>query len=221
MRCFYADDCGSWRWSGPLPWKSCDEDIDCQKQRCRLNIAKPVTSQSLQRKFGQNMISGTNECYEQITGQHNGCYKQDLSYRIDQPERYKLSVPKRTWGECALTCKEDRFCTFWTWASTSCSNCVRGTCDIFSGGDEEPNFEVGHRGHISGSRHCQDIGFQSTKRPAVSKVHSALRDRTVFPVGYCQSRCPAQFCQTRCPAQEVPGFRCFLEISHSSAQFLS
>ena len=183
MRCFYADDCGSWRWSGPLPWKSCDEDIDCQKQRCRLNIAKPVTSQSLQRKFGQNMISGTNECYEQITGQQNGCYKQDLSYRIDQPERYKLSVPKRTWGECALTCKEDRFCTFWTWASTSCSNCVRGTCDIFSGGDEEPNFEVGHRGHISGSRHCQDIGFKVPRGPRCQKFTPPYVIEQCFQLG--------------------------------------
>ena len=154
---------------------------------------------NLQKASGRNVLSGTKDCHEQITGQRNGCYKQDLSYRIDQPERYKLSVfNKRTWGECALTCKEDDLCTFWTWASTSCSNCVRGVCDIFTGGEEEPNIEGDHRGHISGSRQCQDIGYLSNKLPDASKVHSALVDPTPFPVGFCQSQCPAQ---------QVPGFR--------------
>ena len=158
----------------------------------------------------QATIPGPNECYQQITGQRNGCYKQDLSYKIHQPNsvsQFKASFPnKRTWGECALTCNEDEDCTFWTWASTSCSNCVRGVCNIFSGSPEEPNIEEEEdsRGHISGSRECVDLPlprdpFLDQLHLEESKVRSALTDMTEFPVGYCHS--------TWCPAQEVPGFR--------------
>ena len=109
------------------------------------------------------------------------------------------------WGECALKCKESITrsfgkCTFWTWALSSCLICEKGICYLHYTGTKEPEPDIvrNHRGHISGSRKCQDIGFQNGNvKPLRSKIKSGLSDG-VFPVGVCQSNCPAQ---------EVPGYR--------------
>ena len=204
LRCFYHDKCKTWRYSRPFTGPtSCDGDEDCLNRRCRLNIAVKVKKAS-----GRNVVSGSKECYEQITGQQNGCYRQD--YRIDQPERERFRLFKKTWGGCAAICKRDDECGFWSWASTSCSNCVRGMCTTFMMGTPPPltTTTTGHQGHISGSRHCQDIGLESTKSPDRSKVHSALVDPTPFPTGFCRGFVSGM--PGRCPAQEVPGYRWYL-----------
>ena len=99
--------------------------------------------------------TGTKECYEVITDQQNGCYKQHISYKHEIPWEADYNLVqsadnKQAWGECASLCEGNSRCTFWTWASTSCSNCTRNRCHLLEG-DGEPEI-VNQLGHISGSK---------------------------------------------------------------------
>ena len=211
LRCFYSESCQAWIWTGePADLENpsitvCTDDPNeeqCKKRRCGLIYDEQLASGRIRKASSNNLFSGVKDCYEQITGQQNGCYKQDISYVSSTQTWFGRSV--LAWGECALICKASRStdhgeCTFWTWASTSCSNCVKGRCYLHYAGDEEPDIIGNHRGHISGSRNCQDIGFQTNPvKPLESKIRSGLFDKRQFPVGICQSNCPAQ---------EMPGFR--------------
>ena len=178
------------------------KEEQCEQRRCGMIYDKELANGRIRPASSNNLFSGVKDCYEQITGISQGCYKQDLSYDSSTQSKAGLAV---AWGECALKCEESSSshfgkCTFWTWASSSCSTCEKGICYLHYTGDEnsEPDIIRSHRGHISGSRKCQDIGFQNDNVKILkSKIKSGLSDRE-FPVGVCQSNCPAH---------EVPGFR--------------
>ena len=171
-------------------------------------ISTKVTEGQLKEIKEPNVYvsTGTKECYEVITDQQNGCYKQHISYKHEIPWEADYNLVqsadnKQAWGECASLCEGNSRCTFWTWASTSCSNCTRNRCHLLEG-DGEPE-TVNQLGHISGSKQCQDIGYpRFTVLPDASKVKSALADTDFRELPF-----PPGKCHTQCPVQEVPGFR--------------
>ena len=221
LRCHNYKGCQYWRWFGPAADPKnprptvCTENLQrwsyCKHRGCELTSINKLasinsTSSVITRALanlrpspapGNDMWSGGKDCYIQIEGLQKGCYRQDVTYWPTAISRNILyGVP--AWGKCAQHCKDDPGCKFWTWASTSCSNCSPGTCDLFEG-DMEPEMHDGV-GHISGSRNCQDIGLpaETYEKPLFdSKVMSAIDDR--FDEN--------AFCESPCPAQEVPGYR--------------
>ena len=212
LRCLYSASCEAWDWTGePADLDNPDIRVctgdpgeePCVKRTCGMIYDKDRASGTIRKSDTiNNLYIGWKYCYEQITGQMNGCYKQDISYDSSRQSRVGEAL---AWGECALKCEEISSrpfgdCTFWTWASTSCSICEKGICYLhYTGNDNiEPDIRPNHHGHISGSRKCQDIGFRNNNvKPLESRIKSRFSN-TEFPAGLCKSNCPAQ---------EVPGFR--------------
>ena len=91
----------------------------CEKQRCGMIYNKELFEgrrRELEEVSSNNLFSGLKDCYEQITGVQQGCYKQDLSYKSSRQSKAGIAI---AWGECALKCKESSArpfgkCTFWT-----------------------------------------------------------------------------------------------------------
>ena len=120
----------------------------------------------------------------------------------------KRSSIRTSWGACAEECIE-RGCDYWTWASTSCTNCSPHSCTLFTLTDqtrdqiEEQTLEA--PGHISGSKDCSDI--DKFLGPSDTKFVQRHNDtgNLEFPVGRCQT--PQPTTNPRCEGQEVPGYR--------------
>ena len=179
------------------PW------VGCQNRRCE-HISwqnfESVDKKALKADVVGNYYSGGKSCYRQVQGQYNGCYRQDASYK-DEAKRISF---QESWGECADACNKNPECNFWTWASSSCRDCHPEHCNLFQGGEDGQEPEIGeHEGHISGPRECVDIDYVETDVFKIVPRLDWLLDLD-FPVGMCQTEAGAQ---PPCPAQEVPGYR--------------
>ena len=115
LRCFYSESCQAWIWTGePADLENpsitvCTDDPNeeqCKKRRCGLIYDEQLASGRIRKASSNNLFSGVKDCYEQITGQQNGCYKQDISYVSSTQTWFGRSV--LAWGECALICKSSR-----------------------------------------------------------------------------------------------------------------
>ena len=142
-------------------------------------------------------VTGDKDCYQQIFGEYSGCYKQDMRY---QGEQLAADLSVLNWGECALLCKVKRGCKFWSWDSTSCTNCIRERCTTFAENAVEKPDQIGV---ISGDVGCQDIPFAATDE---EKIRDTLGLEVEAQSGGCKVAYP-DFWRSICPAQEVPGYR--------------
>ena len=120
----------------------------------------------------------------------------------------KRTAIRTSWGACAEECIE-RGCDYWTWASTSCTNCSPHSCTLFTLTDqtrdqvEEQTLEA--PGHISGRKDCSDIDqFLARSNTKFVQRHNDTGNLE-FPVGRCQT--PQPTTNPRCEGQEVPGYR--------------
>ena len=169
-------------------------------------------------------VSGGKMCYKQVLGATNGCFRQDLSYREDEVKlmyangvfwKYGLQTANHApgvyhnWGACALKCKGSPSCRYWTWASSSCSDCFPETCFLYDKLDDAEDLTLHeHKGHISGEVECQDITYIETKYD--TKVHNSLDSGIQWKTGACQSDGGQK---PFCPAQVVPGYKWVLNLS--------
>ena len=163
-------------------------------------------------------VSGEKKCYKQVLGATNGCFRQDFSYREDEVKlmhenkvfwKYGLQSANHVegvyhnWGACALKCKANPSCGYWTWASSSCSDCFPETCFLYDKLNDVEDLKLyEQRGHISGEVECQDITY--IERKDNRKVQNSLDLGTPWKTGGCQS---SGGTKPFCPAQAVPGYK--------------
>ena len=152
-------------------------------------------------------VSGDKSCFEQIYGNNAGCFKQNVKWcfqlngqailgQVVENSGSSSGVLFHSWGACAKEC-EKRGCNYWTWTSSSCTNCTPNNCFLFTFTDEtrdqiqKQTLEA--PGHISGRQDCTDI-----------RSEELLNSNLDFPVGRCQT---PQTTNPQCQGQEVPGYR--------------
>ena len=157
-------------------------------------------------------VSGEKSCYEQIYGRSAGCFRSDTKWVYPSSPAYETNVGfashiVENWGTCAEECRKAA-CQYWTWASTSCSDCVPKKCILFNGTRTDLDIgplieEAGAEtalGHISGDRNCSDIAYVEREQQG-RVVPVADASQSEFPVGSCQTA------TEHCSSQEVPGYR--------------
>ena len=177
---------------------------DCQHRQCEL-IFKEVSETAQAYPANANYISGDKSCYKQVLGQYAGCYKQGIKYIAPQGSNSAKIPNLKNWGLCAEKCKSlgKTLCSFWTWASTSCTNCIPNTCYLINEPNRiEPKQVVDLAGHISGTRSCVDINYVEKDKQKVQPVQGG--GGKDFPVGSCRTTGGEA---PKCPGQEVPGYR--------------
>ena len=204
--------CSSWRWTHPMAnlenpnnrkFLNCDKiDLSkpCRHRRCELLGAFDTTCTSSHQPqvgpvSGFGYFTGNQSCYKAVVGYFAGCFKQNLRYEGDVVGTFPLK--NQNWGACALKCRQQTSCKFWSWSSDSCMNCVPYTCSLH-GGDAR---EVGSQfGHLGGGVDCQDILYTEEEN---------IKDNLAVEAQAQNGKCATAKSKERpnCPAQEVPGYR--------------
>ena len=197
LRCHISSACKSWRWRNSVE----DGTDDVEPRRCFL-LRNVITLQIPTKISNGLFVSGDKSCYEQIYGRSAGCFRPGAKwiYPPSLPNVGFSSHIVENWGRCAEECQKEA-CEYWTWASTSCSDCIPNNCVLFKGiqtGILRTEAETGV-GHISGDRNCSDIEYVERDQGKVIPVADA--SQAEFPVGSCQTA------TAYCSALEVPGYR--------------
>ena len=219
--------CTFWRWTRPGanlddPEASkllfCDKKhtehsnsprYPCKHRRCEL-LDRSTTTDKLGPESDLGYLTGDRNCYRQKFGQFEGCFKPDVSYHGALQAGAPIDNIK-SWGECAKICKAEKStCKFWTWASSTCTNCRPESCTRYATIIEEfPN----KYGFISGEVECQDIVYIETDQ---DKIVDGLTEEASSGAGKCLVRKrstdedPEMFGRPKCAAQEVPGYRFYI-----------
>ena len=154
-------------------------------------------------KQDRGYLSGDSNCYRLKFGQHVSCFKSGVGYEASQSDTHVDNI--KSWGECALLCKtrSTQPCLYWTWASSSCSNCRPESCTLYATATQElPD----KHGFISGEVTCQDIVYVETNP---DKVDDPLMLEAYVGNGKClvKETSPVTFVRPKCVGQEVPGYR--------------
>ena len=227
LRCHNSTTCKTWRWRNN--WVNIRNTDDLRlpqipvlkspPRRCWLfNDEINIDAFESLPSYGLT-VSGDQSCYEQIYGNNAGCFKQNVKWCFPsiQGEKVRNNIPGPSygfwpsWGFCAYECTK-RGCDYWTWTSSSCTNCSKLSCTLFTFTDEtrdqlQDQLEqqtVEAPGHISGRQDCTDIKFVAPSDTKSVQRHNDTGNLE-FPVGRCQTPHPAN--NPLCQGQEVPGFR--------------
>ena len=129
-------------------------------------------------------MSGDKSCFQQMYGTYSGCFREDIKWVFKNGNVGEAGGEVESWGKCAGACKKSQRCDYWTWASTSCSNCIPKECTLFDGtwtidqgARAENPTEESHLGYISGLQSCVDIDYVERDRKGC-----LIRDvKWVFP----------------------------------------
>ena len=219
LRCQASDMCSSWRWTTPEanlsgPTMHCEVTNGCKPRRC---VLLREVLEAYSQPGSTDYISGDKSCYKQQLGQLDSCYERDHKFTFDKVYlsedkacAFQIENTKaKNWGECAQKTK-NRTWSYWSWASSACSNCNPGSCFLFKIGNstgkcpapgDVPNL-IYAPGFISGDWACTDISYIERNISKVVPVPGA-EDGEWFE-GKCKVKGGKE---PDCPPQEVPGFR--------------
>ena len=206
MRCHTHPSglCRSWRWRNNIETTNLLKNLELRG--CWLFVNQ-ITDQSPKLHSHGFTVSGDSNCYEEVYGRNAGCFKQNVKWcfqlngqailgQVVENSGSSSGVLFHSWGACAKEC-EKRGCNYWTWTSSTCTNCTPNNCFLFTFTDEtrdqiqKQTLEA--PGHISGRQDCTDISSEEL-----------LNSNLDFPVGRCQT---PQTTNPQCQGQEVPGYR--------------
>ena len=96
------------------------------KQRRCLLLSAGVTQQTKTRPSKGLFVSGAKSCYVQIYGRYAGCFRPDVKWFFPTNTGFAGNIVK-SWGKCAEDCEKKK-CNYWTWTSTSCTDCLPNNC---------------------------------------------------------------------------------------------
>ena len=151
---------------------------NCRNRRCELLSGPkgPVTIKQFdEQEYGLGYVIGDKDCYQQIYGLQAGCFQPDVRFL---GEELGNPTDENNWGKCARRCKLDESCSFWSWSSSSCTNCKWKSCTIH--GDNAVANSDQQFGIISGGSECQAFrSLSSTRRRSTTALASPLKLRWV------------------------------------------
>ena len=219
LRCKSSSTCEYWQWRNNVANKNVIIDgapigSTGDKQRKCILVSMTdldLTDLEIETLPSNGYISGDQQCYEQTNGGYAGCYRQNVKWDFTTDPVNGAQSNYRNWGQCAEECKRMQTtsgCKYWTWSSSSCTNCIPKKCLLFNNvPSSQPETLISALGHISGALSCQDIEYVEEEGWKVNPVDVPRKDELVIEEGRCRREDITARTTPQCNSHEVPGYQ--------------